>query len=121
MSLGSPRSVDGVRRPAAAASVWVSAAVALVVSVAIAWVTRFVGDPLMRECAETASAPVCADRAGWFDAAGALQSALALVAALLLVLVALRRVRFVRRTSLLVLVLAIGYFFGAVFLMAGGV
>lgn len=109
-------------RPAPAASVWVSAGVALVVSVVLAGVTSMIGGPLMRECARSAGAGggSCAEQGRWLDAAIALDSTLALLAVALLVLTASRRTRFVRRTSLAVLVVAVVGFFGAVLLAAGG-
>lgn len=109
-------------RPAPAASVWVSAGAALVVSVVLAWVTSVIGGPLARECARSAGAGSgsCAEQGRWLDTAIALDSTLALLAVALLVLTALRRTRFVRRTSLVVLVVAVACFFGAVLMAAGG-
>ena len=100
---------------------WVAAVIALLAAAAVAWATATVGGPLRAECLREAGAATCAARTGWLDDARALQSALVLVAAALVVLTALRRARFVRRTSLLVIVLAVGSFFGAVLMASGGV
>ena len=107
-------------RPLPPASAWVAAVAALVVALAMAWATSAVGGPLRAECLREAGAATCAARTGWLDEARALQSALALVAAVLVVLTALRRARFVRRTSLLVVLLAVGSFFAAVLMASGG-
>ena len=108
-------------RPRPPASTWVAAAVALLAALAMAWATATVGGPLRAECLREAGAATCAARTGWLDDARALQSALALVALALLVLTVLRRARFVRRASLLVVLLAVGSFFTAVLMASGGV
>ena len=108
-------------RPRPPASVWVASVVALVAALVMVWATATVGGPLRAECLREAGAATCAARTGWLDEARALQSALVLVAAALVVLTALRRARFVRRTSLLVVLLAVGSFFAAVLMASGGV
>lgn len=103
------------------ASTWVAASVALAAALVMIWTTAMVGTPLRAECLREAGAATCAGRTGWLDGARALQVVLAVVAAGLLVLTGLRRARFVRRSSVLVIVLAVGSFFVAVLMASGGV
>lgn len=111
---------DSHPRPRPPASTWVAASVALVAALVMLWVTAMVGTPLRAECLREAGAATCAGRTGWLDGARALQVVLAVVAVGLLVLTALRRARFVRRSSVLVIVLAVGSFFTAVLMASGG-
>lgn len=108
-------------RPRPPASTWVAASVALVAALVMVWATATVGTPLRAECLREVGAATCAGRAGWLDGARALQVVLAVVAVGLLVLTGLRRARFVRRSSVLVIVLAVGSFFVAVLMASGGV
>lgn len=102
------------------ASAWVAAGVALAVALVMVWTTAMVGGPLRAECLRQAGAVACAARTGWLDGARVVQVVLTLVAVALLVVTALRRARFVRRSSVLVIVLAVGSFFVAVLMASGG-
>lgn len=108
-------------RPRPPPSTWVAASVALVAALVMLWVTAMVGTPLRAECLREAGAATCAARTGWLDGARALQVVLAVVSVGLLALTGLRRAWFVRRASVLVIVLAVGSFFVAVLMASGGV